>query len=145
MKAPAFALALALLHVCAQASPQDDEPLEPEKAFPLSARVVKDPRAKAVAIDLRLGVHPGYYLYRDRFKIQAPGLATGPIALPQGVAKEDPFVGRSRVFKSPVTLRLPLQVLPASGRYEVTVTAQGCAEDRVCYAPFAQTVLVSIP
>jgi hypothetical protein len=31
------------------------------------------------------------------------------------------------------------------GRYRVKITAQGCAEERICYSPFPQEVVVNIP
>ena len=121
-----------------------DEPLDPEQAFALGAAVSHDARGKPKAIELRYTIAPGYYLYRERFKFEAPGLGVGPARLPQGLAKNDPFVGPARIFKRAAVITLPLPTPPAPGDYAVAVTSQGCAEDRVCYAPLTQTVTVRI-
>jgi thioredoxin:protein disulfide reductase len=121
-----------------------DEPLEPEQAFRVRAALAKDPRGKPRAIELRFAIPAGYYLYRDKFKVSASGLPVGALRVPRGVAKDDPFVGPARILKRGTTLSLPFTSPPAPGSYDVHVTAQGCAEDRVCYAPFTQTVQVRI-
>jgi len=122
-----------------------DEPLEPEKAFVLSATLVKAGGATPSAIDLRFRIEKGYYLYRDRFKVEAPGLDVAAPRIPKGIEKDDPFVGRSHILKGSATLRVPLRGAPRNGEYELRVTAQGCAEDRICYAPFTQSVRITLP
>ena len=117
------------------------EPLEPEKAFRLSAR----PAADRAGIELHFSIEDGYYLYRDRFKVEASGLPAGALEVPEGVAKDDPFVGRTRILTRSAALRLPLTASLKAGTYRVRVTSQGCAEERVCYAPFTQTVTVRWP
>jgi len=98
-----------------------------------------------VAVDLRFAIRDGYYLYRERIRVEAPGLAAGTIVLPEGVTKDDPFVGRSRILRGSATVRLPLASPPAAGDYVLRVTAQGCAENRICYAPFTQLVPIALP
>ena len=117
------------------------EPLEPEKAFRLSAR----PAADREGIELNFSIEEGYYLYRDRFKVEAIGLPAGALVIPEGTEKDDPFVGRARILTRSAALRLPLIASVKAGTYRVRVTAQGCAEERVCYAPFTQTVTVRWP
>ncbi len=63
----------------------------------------------------------------------------------KGEAKDDPFIGRTEILRGSATLRLPFIGGARPGAYRVSVTAQGCAEDKVCYAPFAQVVRVSLP
>ena len=118
----------------------DDEPLEPEMAFPLSAAV-----AEPDHVELRFAIRDGYYLYSNRFRIEAEGLATGPARIPEGLEKHDAFVGKSRVLRGDVRLVLPLTEPPRKGEYPIRVTAQGCADERVCYAPFTQVVRVRYP
>ena len=117
------------------------EPLEPEKAFRLSARPAPDREA----IVLHFSIEEGYYLYRDRFKVEAANLPVGTVVLPDGIEKDDPFVGRARILTRSAALRLPLTASVKPGTYRLKVTAQGCAEERVCYAPFTQTVTVRWP
>jgi thiol:disulfide interchange protein DsbD len=142
---PLAAAIASSLAFAAHGAPAGDEPLEPEKAFPASATVVTNRQAKPLGVDLRFAIADGYYLYKDRFRVEAEGLPVGPLVLPVGDEKEDPFVGRSRIFRKVTTLRLPFKAKPPRGDYDLRVTAQGCAEERVCYAPFTQVVRIAIP
>ena len=117
----------------------DEEPVEPEVAFPLTAS------ALAGGVELRLGIREGYYLYANRFRVDAPGLPGAELRIPAGVEKDDAFVGKSRILKGDVALLLSVPSSITPGEYEIRVTAQGCAEQRVCYAPFTQSVRVRLP
>ena len=84
-------LALALLPAAALAAPPDGEPLDPEKAFPVTARVA------AGGVDLAFRIVEGYYLYGDRFRVEVdPALPVGAARIPKGVPKDDPFIGPHR-------------------------------------------------
>lgn len=129
-----------------------DEPLDPEKAFPVTARLVAPVAGDAGngprhGIDLAFRVPDGYYLYTRRFKVavRPEGLSLGPLAVPPGIAKDDPFIGPTEIHKKDVTLHLPFTATASPGAYTLEVTAQGCAEDRVCYAPFTQSLRFDIP
>ena len=69
----------------------------------------------------------------------------GTPTLPAGIDKDDPFIGPSKILKGEGTVRLPLQGHAVAGEHAVRVTAQGCAEGRICYAPFTQVVRVVLP
>jgi thiol:disulfide interchange protein DsbD len=135
--AAAFAVALP---VTALAAPVPGEPLEPEKAFPVAAILASG------GIDLVFRIPEGYYLYGDRFRVEPdPGLPVGPARLPQGVEIDDPFIGRTRILRGSAVLHLPFTGGARAGTYRIRVTAQGCAEEKVCYAPFTQDARVRIP
>lgn len=137
----------------AAAAPADDEPLEPEKAFVPQATLAAGIAApggqpQRHGIDIEYRIAPGYYLYRDRlrFEVATSDLRVGPPEIPPGLEVDDPFLGKSAIFRDRVTIHLPFLVSAApAGRYRVRITAQGCAEDRVCYSPFRQEVAVTIP
>lgn len=129
-----------------------DEPMDPEKAFPASARLVvpaaaSSPSGPRHGIDLSFRVPEGYYLYSRRFKVevQPAGLPVGALAVPAGLAKDDPFLGPTEIHPRDVTIHLPFTAVAPPGSYTLRVTAQGCAEDRVCYAPFTQTLRLEVP
>jgi thiol:disulfide interchange protein DsbD len=130
-----------------------DEPLEPDKAFRPDARLVAgEPSSshgsRRHGIDIDYDIAPGYYLYRNRlrFEVSPPKLLTGPPELPPGIEVDDPFIGKSAIFRERVTIHLPFVTsVAAPGRYKIKITAQGCAEERICYAPFPQEVVVNIP
>jgi thiol:disulfide interchange protein DsbD len=151
MRLPAL-LATACLAGAALAAPAD-EPLDPDLAFHPDARLVAgDPAAppgtERHGIDIDYRILPGYYLYRDRlhFQVSPATLLIGPPELPPGIEVDDPFVGKATIYRERVTIHLPFAVsIARPGRYRVRIMAQGCAEERVCYAPFPQEVIVNIP
>lgn len=152
MKSARLLLAAACLAGAAIAAPAgSDDPLEPDQAFRPSARLVAGDAMAGPGrhgIDIEYRIAPGYYLYRSRlkFELSPPTLLVGAPELPAGIEVDDPFLGKSAIFRESVTIHLPFAVSVARpGRYKVRITAQGCAEDRVCYSPFPQEVVVNIP
>ena len=132
---------LVLATTLACASPVTGEPLDPEKAFPVTASLAPG------GIDLGFTILDGYYLYGDRFRVDVdpPGLSLGRTRIPRGEAKDDPFLGKTEILRRQAFLHLPFTAKALPGTYALRVTAQGCAEDRVCYAPFTQVVRVTVP
>lgn len=149
----AAALAALALAATAQAAPLGrGEPLEPERAFRPTARLVAgEPSAGRLerhGIDIEYRIEPGYYLYRDRmrFAIEPATLLVGPAEFPPGSEVDDPFLGKQVIYRGQLVVHLPFAVgVARPGRYTVRITAQGCAEDRLCYSPFPQEVVVNIP
>jgi thiol:disulfide interchange protein DsbD len=104
--------------------------LEPEKAFQFSARVLEDQ-----AIEVHFVIASGYYLYRERFKFAAegnPSIKLGSPELPRGIPHKDEFFGSTETYRKAVAIRIPAE---GSGRFELKVTSQGCADAGVCYVP----------
>jgi thiol:disulfide interchange protein DsbD len=132
-----FGVLLAAL--VAGASP---EFLTPDKAFRISAAP-----GGADRVDLTWRIEDGYYLYRDKFRIQSdtPGVEVGTPHLPAGERKDDEFFGRVDIFRREVTLAIPVK---ASGPMPEAVTlralSQGCADAGLCYPPHQQTVRVAM-
>lgn len=142
--ARALALTLALSAAAAGAAPAVSENLlEPDQAFQPRARFVPGDMAR---IEVIYQIAPGYYLYQGRFKVTAqPALPLGELEEPPGLEIDDPFVGRTRIFRDGVSVRLPLVASAAPGEYRLRVSAQGCAEERFCYRPFVQEAWLRIP
>jgi len=143
-----FLAALAVLSFPAGAA-STDEPLEADRAFRPSARLVAEAAASGRhGIDIEYRIEPGYYLYRDRVRFDVLP-ATLPIAspeFPKGQEIDDPFLGKSVIYRDRVVIHLPFMASSVNpGRYRVRITAQGCAEDRLCYAPFVQELPLTIP
>ncbi|MBL0142077.1 MAG: protein-disulfide reductase DsbD N-terminal domain-containing protein [Betaproteobacteria bacterium] len=147
-------LALVIMTGAAGAAPSlTDEPLDPDKAFRPQARLVAGEPAPGAGmerhgIDIEYRIAPGYYLYRSRlrFEVSPPTLLTGPAELPPGIEVDDQFLGKSAIFRESVTIHLPFVVsVVKAGRYRIRITAQGCAEERICYSPFHQEVELNIP
>lgn len=113
--------------------------LDPQVAFQPRARIV-DGRT----VEIHYTIADGYYLYRDKFRVQATepaGARLGSPDLPPGQRKRDEHFGEVEVFYRNAVLRIPL----ASGGtgtpvMAVDVVAQGCADAGLCYPPHTQTV-----
>jgi thiol:disulfide interchange protein DsbD len=149
MKRVTAFLATVLLAGTVQAAPgQISEPLDPDRAFRPDARLVAGDSSGRHGIDIEYRIAPGYYLYRDRlrFEVVPPTLLVGAPEFPPGTEVDDPFLGKSVIFRDSLVVHLPFaESMARAGRYKVRITAQGCAEDRICYSPFPQEVVVNIP
>jgi len=121
----------------------ETEPLPVEAAFALASRLQDD---GTLAIDWTMP--RGYYLYRDRFSLEAvnaPG-ALGPLQWPQGQQHRDPQFGKVTVFYDRAQLRVPVHAstsLPE--RLELKLTFQGCLENSVCYPPTTRRLSFDLP
>ncbi len=128
-------LALLCLLPRAQAMSEDDF-LAPEVAFRYAAQMT-DPHTVAV----RFEVAPGYYMYRENFRIALDGGAgtqLGAVSYPSGVVKYDPtFEKDMEVFPKSFTFTVKLG--QAAGPATLMVTSQGCADAGLCYPPMDST------
>jgi len=117
----------------------EEEFLDPDQAFELTTRQADD---GSVVADWAIA--PGYYLYRDKFKVTVKSgeVQAGGVELPPGDEKEDEFFGRIRVFHNQVQGRIPLS---GSGPVELEIGYQGCAEAGLCYPPIIKTVAYDVP
>ncbi len=136
--------------------------LEPEQAFRVDAR-----QAHAQALEVRVRIAPGYYVYRDKFAFvlrgAAKGLATqsmdgqvgmemsmqlgmqlGVPEFPQAQVKYDPnFEKEVATYHDEVRIVLPLKGETGHVRapnLNLEVTTQGCAQEGVCYPPMLTTI-----
>lgn len=104
--------------------------------------------AGADAVRLRWSIRDGYYLYRSRLGVSAPGgVKLGTLQLPQGLIKMDPYFGREEIYRQGVSGVLPLARAAGtgSGTVSLQVTYQGCADAGLCYPPVTKTLAVSLP
>lgn len=91
-------------------------------------------------LTLHWDIEPGYYLYKDNFRVKA--YADGrevPLELryPAGVVKYDEFFERDmEVFYNQVSLVAPLP--SNTGTLELAITSQGCADAGLCYPPYTE-------
>lgn len=92
-------------------------------------------------------VAPGYYLYRDRIRVQLKTPAGGQLAaleLPAGESKDDPYAGRQVVYHHSFSVRQPIS-LPAGSAapVEIEVVWQGCADAGLCYPPVRRNFVLA--
>jgi len=126
----------ALMAVVAFSAPAAEEPLPPEQAFRLSARI-EDGKFVVVRYDITAG----YYMYRDKFSFDAAPVKLGPAQSPPGKMKKDEFFGDVETYRERVEIRLPLESgSPPPETVTLKATSQGCADLGICYPPNEQTV-----
>jgi thiol:disulfide interchange protein DsbD len=134
MTSPVMRLLAIVLLWFAACLAQAEEPLHPEQAFKLSARMLD-----AQTILVRYDIVRGYYMYRDKFAFEAPPALLGQPELPPGIPKDDPTFGRVDTFRDRVEIRVPVQPSGATPAVlRLKATSQGCADLGICYPPQEQ-------
>ena len=114
--------------------------LDPEVAFRFYHQSNDD------GVTLSWDIAPGYYLYRDRFKLSAAdeNIVAEFGAMPNGEMKDDPEFGRVEIYRDQVAFNARINAGQESpGEQQITVTYQGCAEDGICYPPIKKTIAVA--
>jgi thiol:disulfide interchange protein DsbD len=107
-----------------------DKFLDPKVAFRFSSR-----RLDANTVELRWTIAPGYYMYRERFKITAEGAPLAAPILPAGEKKFDENFGQElEIYKHEVVVPIALAAT-AAGTTVIKAVGQGCAEGGLCYPP----------
>ncbi len=118
--------------------------LEADQAFQLTVSAV-DP----LTVEARWLIAPGYYLYRDKFRLElldAQGITIGATEIPPGELKDDPLFGPQHVFHDEAVATARLQHESAHAQsVRMKLDYQGCAEIGVCYPPLSKTVAVALP
>lgn len=128
---------LFLLAGLAPAITQADDFLEPEQAFKLAARVQGDK-----ALELRVSIAPGYYMYREQFQFTADGVQL-KAAIPDGKKKfDETFQKEVEIYRDGLTIRLEVSQAPAT--FELKATGQGCADKGLCYPPMTRSLQVQL-
>lgn len=119
---------IALLLTAIAALSQPAAPLDVDEAFALSA--ARD----GETLQLRWRIAPGYYLYRDHFRVtQGADEVTAKIS--KGVPKEDPGFGPVEVIFDEAVATFT----PESGE-PIRVDYQGCQDGGICYRPEARMI-----
>ncbi|ANX03670.1 protein-disulfide reductase DsbD N-terminal domain-containing protein [Immundisolibacter cernigliae] len=130
--------ALALLAGCLLLSPTanadladllGDRPtiLSPQQAFAPQLVAGADGR-----LQVQFRIAPGHYLYRDRLQLTDATGAPLQAELPPGDVYDDPEFGRVAVLRGDQNIHLPVPARPGAA---IGLRYQGCAQDRLCYAP----------
>jgi thiol:disulfide interchange protein DsbD len=123
---------LALLPWTARA---DEKFLEPQQAFALT---VEQSDSAAGSVKLHWAIAAGYYLYRDRIRLDTASAGGGSLDKPAGDHKKDPTFGDTEVYHDAVTV-----LATAPGAHAITVTWQGCADAGLCYPPQTREIVLA--
>jgi thiol:disulfide interchange protein DsbD len=101
-----------------------------EQAFAFDETRLDDGR-----IRLHWRISPGYYLYRDRLRVD--GAQEAP-ELPRGETHEDAYFGTSTIYRDDLDVILQ----PGPGQ-SLQVSWQGCADAGLCYPPQHRSVALN--
>jgi len=122
---------------------QEDEFIDPDKAFVVSARL-RDPNT----IVVNWAIADDYYLYRHRFNFKltdSAGFTIGEAQIPPGKEKEDEFFGTIQSYHHSVEVPIPVTPGVQPGQeLSLEVGYQGCAEAGLCYPPRKKTLLLAL-
>ncbi len=122
---------LLFLLFSALAVANEEELLPPEQAFVLSTQL-----SESNQIDLRWDIAEGYYLYKQKLKLDLNGqvIDYSQLELPEGIPIEDPLFGLVNIYKNQLAFSIAnRQTNPA---VNLTVSYQGCYEPLgICYPP----------
>lgn len=120
-----------------------DELLPPEQAFKLSAKALAPDR-----IQLSWDIAEGYYLYRNKFKIEptTAEIQFEEIDFPTGVTKHDEFFGDVEIYRNELNVGVHLKQTPEPvNPIQFTVQYQGCADIGICYPPQKKSLSIDLP
>ncbi|MEW5787721.1 MAG: protein-disulfide reductase DsbD [Pseudomonadota bacterium] len=121
----------------------EPEFLPPEEAFRLE--VVPGQEGTLLA---RFTIVPGYYLYRDKIRInivEPAEVGVAGVDLPPADEKEDPNFGKMFVYHKDFTAVVRLSGLaPGTPVVKLDVSHQGCSEKGICYPPQDQSFTVDM-
>ncbi|MDQ7089064.1 MAG: protein-disulfide reductase DsbD [Methylococcales bacterium] len=91
----------------------------------------------------------GYYLYRDKIKLQllnSNHVSLGTYNIPRGEPKHDEAFGQVEIFHQQLKFDLPLlRTANASETLILKADFQGCADRGVCYPPMTQEHSLTLP
>jgi thiol:disulfide interchange protein DsbD len=115
--------------------------LPPDQVFKVSATALN-----AEQIEITWQIMDGYYLYRDKTRIESktPQVSLGDAMFPVGEIKHDDYFGNMEIYRN--TLKV-IQPIKANGATSVTLSLryQGCADKGICYPPQKTSVDVALP
>ncbi|OWQ83519.1 protein-disulfide reductase DsbD [Roseateles terrae] len=130
-------LAVGLLQVSTAALADDF--LDPEQAFKLSVELTGDRQMR-----LRFDIAPGYYMYRDQFKLEIEGGSVGTIQWPTPKRKfDETFNKEVETYRERLTLDVPVTAA-AGAPVHLVLTGQGCADKGLCYPPLTSDVMLGL-
>ncbi|MGB8635838.1 MAG: protein-disulfide reductase DsbD [Rhodanobacteraceae bacterium] len=124
--------------------PVDAGPMPPEQAFHFEA-IADSP----TAVLARFTMPDGYYLYRDKSRIElvsGDGITLGKAQWPKGVQHDDEHFGTTEVFFGEADIRIPLK--RDSGKPQTMVLKavfQGCQDGGICYPLMTRQISLDLP
>jgi thiol:disulfide interchange protein len=100
-------------------------------------------------VNLKFTIADGYYLYRERLKVDLvdpTGVALGPLQMADGEKIHDEFFGDVQTYHHAWEINAPLQwASVVANEIRLKVRYQGCADAHICYPPQTKVFTLTIP
>ncbi|WP_228638685.1 protein-disulfide reductase DsbD [Kangiella koreensis] len=116
---------------------EEEELLRVDDAFVLQAEILDN------TVLVKFEIAEGYYMYRERFGFQSDDATLGEPLIPEGLEKDDPYLGQTEVYYNFIEIAVPYS--NATNPMALSIDFQGCAEDRLCYPPTTREVVLEVP
>lgn len=116
---------------------EEEELLRVDDAFVLQAEILDN------TVLVKFEIADGYYMYRERFGFKSNDATLGEPLIPQGLEKDDPYLGQTEVYYNFIEIAVPYS--DATNPMALSIDFQGCAEDRLCYPPTTREVVLEVP
>ena len=125
------------------ASEQEDEFLDPDIAFQVTAKQGDDNTIKTNWL-----IQDGYYLYKDKISVSAADpsqVSIGELPLPEGKEKEDEYFGTIVSIDHEFNADIPITILATNtNAIDLIFKYQGCAKAGLCYPPITKNITVQL-
>jgi thiol:disulfide interchange protein DsbD len=116
-----------------------DDFLDPEQAFKVDVQLTGDRE-----FQLNFTIAPGYYMYRDQFKLEPAGATLGDIAWPTPKRKfDETFQKEVETYRDRLSIKVPVAALQAAP-LKLVLTGQGCADKGLCYPPMKSELTLGL-
>ncbi|MBK8759097.1 MAG: protein-disulfide reductase DsbD N-terminal domain-containing protein [Sulfuritalea sp.] len=135
----AIAGLLAVLAMVRPAPAAQEQPLPPEQAFVVTAKLKS---ANVVAVEIIPAKKHYLYKSKTRFALKnSPGVSIRDVVLSSGEIKDDLFFGRIEVYKGTARVDIMLDRKPSAGGMTLIAYFQGCNEALgICYPPLERSI-----
>jgi thiol:disulfide interchange protein DsbD len=140
----AVASLLAVFAMVRPAPAAQEQPLPPEQAFVVTAKLKG---ANVVAVEIIPAKKHYLYKSKTRFALKnSPGVSIRDVVLSSGEIKDDPFFGRIEVYKGTARADITLDRKPSAGGMTLIAYFQGCNEALgICYPPLERSIELNFP
>ncbi|MGM0526306.1 MAG: protein-disulfide reductase DsbD [Pseudomonadota bacterium] len=128
-----FALAIIFFTQLSVSYAQSTNPFSNEPEFLPVEQAFEPEVSQQQPLLVSFNIKPGYYLYKQQFKVEPAEALEQPINFPPSESHVDEFFGESQVFRD--YLEFSIAIKPEYQDQSITLRYQGCADAGLCYPP----------
>ncbi len=136
---PALVVVMSLTAALLAAPARADDFLDPDQAFKVDVQLTGDRE-----FQVSFTIAPGYYMYRDQFKLEPSGGTLGDIAWPAPKRKfDETFQKEVETYREHLSINVPVTALEGAP-LKLVLTGQGCADKGLCYPPMKSLLTLGL-